>query len=444
MTLLNHVDTTVRVTEEEVRAEPRPDFSKTWRPFSHAEIIDSVSQACSDLQLTITRKEYSIRKDSKMFASWEVNSIEGIKADYKEMSFSIGIRNSIDKTHSLGFCAGKRVFVCDNLIFSGDFIVFRKHTGALELGEIQILAKESLEALIPKFKELNVWHRRMKKIRLTDEQAALLACAAMKREIVPASKYPQFHELYFDKNTKYSPTLHGFHGACTELMMNNSLLTIHWKNEQLNRFLNFEAPLLVAPRRVARVDFAAKEKNAEVIYAMSRKNQKLASRVTSQQIRKKAVQELKERKKEEKETEKLKLKIKGIGQRPKPKDKAPEPTPAPPKKRMHVTDLDECSRKAVFKKKIQRAGKEIQKALKEKEAEQTSKTFHALAAAAKKQAQKDIAGKKKKQSKKRTKGFVLDNGKNEARYGNDLRSCPYCKAWLAPKDKVCLSCGKSS
>ena len=40
----------------------------------------------------------------------------------------VGFRNSHDKSMVAGICAGARVFVCDNLAFSGDFSEKRKHT----------------------------------------------------------------------------------------------------------------------------------------------------------------------------------------------------------------------------------------------------------------------------------------------------------------------------
>lgn len=448
MSLLSHTDT-VRVSEDIVRAEPRPDFTSTWRPFSHGEIIDAVQSACDDLSLSIVRKEYSIRKDSKMFASWEIAPIEAVKANYKEMQFSIGIRNSIDKTHSVGFCAGKRVFVCDNLVFSGDFVIFRKHTGALELGEILILAKESLQALIPKFKELEQWHNRMKKIRLTDEQAALLACAAMKKELIPASKYPNFHKLYFEKDTKYTATLHGFHGACTELMMSNSLLTIQWKNDQLNRFLNFETQQLLSPRKVARVDFIESAKIAELHYEESRKKEKELARATSQQIRKKAIRKLKEQKRKEIPGAKGRIE----GKRPKPKGKAPKPTAPPPrratlKKKRRAEkaqkEIENCQKLAaqVPKKTKKKILKSIADEVVEKQAEKTVKNYHAIADALANRARKEIKERKKKAERK-LKAFVMDDSELNASYTNNLKHCPYCKTILAPKDKSCHHCGEA-
>ena len=44
------------------------------------------------------------------------------------VSLAVGIRNSVDKSFPLGFCAGNRVFVCDNLAFRSELMVRRKHT----------------------------------------------------------------------------------------------------------------------------------------------------------------------------------------------------------------------------------------------------------------------------------------------------------------------------
>src|SRR4029450_3088861 len=44
------------------------------------------------------------------------------------VGLSVGVRNSVDKSFPLGFAAGSRVFVCDNLAFRSELLVRRKHT----------------------------------------------------------------------------------------------------------------------------------------------------------------------------------------------------------------------------------------------------------------------------------------------------------------------------
>jgi len=50
------------------------------------------------------------------------------------VSLAVGVRNSTDKTFPLGFCAGSRVFCCDNLAFRSELLVKRKHT---RFGEVR-------------------------------------------------------------------------------------------------------------------------------------------------------------------------------------------------------------------------------------------------------------------------------------------------------------------
>src|SRR5207249_3125774 len=44
------------------------------------------------------------------------------------VTLAVGVRNSTNKTFPLGFCAGCKVFVCDNLAFRSELLVKRKHT----------------------------------------------------------------------------------------------------------------------------------------------------------------------------------------------------------------------------------------------------------------------------------------------------------------------------
>src|SRR2546428_11554396 len=46
----------------------------------------------------------------------------------EDFALAIGIRNSMDRSLAVGLLAGSKVFLCDNLAFSGEARVSRKHT----------------------------------------------------------------------------------------------------------------------------------------------------------------------------------------------------------------------------------------------------------------------------------------------------------------------------
>lgn len=244
--LIAHKDTSI-VSEAVVRKEPRPDFTDTWRPYSHAEVIDAVDGACHTLGWNVVRKTYSIAKGSKMFSVWDLDRMGSKVVKGEEQTLSIGIRNSIDKSLSVGICAGIRVFVCDNLVFRGDFVLFRKHTSGLEAEELPLMAEESLNALSIRFARVQTWHENLKMFDLTDRQASALAVAAMSRKsdpVLPPSKFLRFFDLYFTGD-RYTRTLHGFHGAITEMYQETHLVDYMIRTRRLNHFLDYEAPLVI-------------------------------------------------------------------------------------------------------------------------------------------------------------------------------------------------------
>ena len=62
-----------------------------------------------------------------------------LRSPYGDYTDMLGLRNSHDKSLPIGIAFGSRVFVCDNLAFSADHVIRRKHT---------VRAKRELPALL--------------------------------------------------------------------------------------------------------------------------------------------------------------------------------------------------------------------------------------------------------------------------------------------------------
>ena len=113
-----------RVELADLEAVPTPEATRTWTPVPHATVANRVLQFLGDAGYNVAKAEYGLSRDGgQMFGAFDLHS---------ELSpgttLAIGVRSSIDKTLPLGFTAGSRVFVCDNLAFSGNLDVYRKHT----------------------------------------------------------------------------------------------------------------------------------------------------------------------------------------------------------------------------------------------------------------------------------------------------------------------------
>lgn len=234
--LLAHCDTK-RVEESVVKAIPEPEFTKTWHPVGHGRVIDVMAAACKDYGLEIVNKEYSINKNgSKMFGVWDLDH-----GGNGGMGFSLGLRNGIAKNMLLGVCAGTRVFVCDNLCFSGTFIKFRKHTSGLDDEELLSIAEEAIGGAIIEMDKLSEWHKSLKEVYVPRPDFKGMVFDMMQKGVFSPSGFNEYmNHLEDEKKIIHGTALDGanslfaVHGAATRLMRSWNLLRVGDATKILN------------------------------------------------------------------------------------------------------------------------------------------------------------------------------------------------------------------
>lgn len=107
-----------KMAREELNDLPMPEATKTHQPLAHSEVVKTLEEALSYRHLMVVRDEYAVSADGmKMFGVMDLNS------EFTEGRFSIGLRNSNDKSMRLALTAGYRVFVCDSAIRSTETVM---------------------------------------------------------------------------------------------------------------------------------------------------------------------------------------------------------------------------------------------------------------------------------------------------------------------------------
>lgn len=114
------------VTRGELALVPLPAHTKTWAPVGHQRVLDTALATIQEAGFTLDKMRLGLSADGgRFFGTLDLAtqlSPDGI------VTLAVGVRNSIDKTFPMVFCAGSRVFVCDNLAFRAELMVRRKHS----------------------------------------------------------------------------------------------------------------------------------------------------------------------------------------------------------------------------------------------------------------------------------------------------------------------------
>lgn len=185
MSLVTHCGAR-QVTRTELDQVEAPSPTATWYPVKHSQVLDMTTEALDQFGFRIKEARHALtRHNARMFSILDLDTplATGVH-------LSVGIRNSLDKSLPLGFCAGSRVFVCDNLAFHSDLMVHHKHTknGSQRFLEAIVTAVQSLS----QFRQTEA--KRIETFRTTDlddTQAESLILRAYEREVISHRHLPR-------------------------------------------------------------------------------------------------------------------------------------------------------------------------------------------------------------------------------------------------------------
>ena len=190
-----------KLTRNELALVPTPPGTATHRPIPHIEVVDSLIETLGFRHISIVQEEYAVdHTGSKMFGVMELDQgMHGAR-------FALGIRNAHDKSFRLAVTVGYRVFVCENLAFSGDFSpVLAKHTKNFSLQNALSVGVDDMQR---NFKPMVEAVERWQDLLLTDVSARLIIYRAFIEGAleVPRHLDRRVHDLYFDpRHEEFQP-----------------------------------------------------------------------------------------------------------------------------------------------------------------------------------------------------------------------------------------------
>ncbi|MDP2896371.1 MAG: DUF932 domain-containing protein [bacterium] len=188
-----------KLTREQLALVPTPPGTVTHRPIPHVEVVNALVETLGFRHIAVVRDEYALdRTGNKMFGVLDLDTgMEGCR-------FSIGIRNSHDKSMRLALTVGYRVFVCDNMAFSGDFEpVLAKHSKNFNLVQAVSIGVDEMQR---NFDGMRMTVEAWRESQLPDVAAKLVIYRAFIESEVDFPKHlaRPVHDLYFN------PTLDEF------------------------------------------------------------------------------------------------------------------------------------------------------------------------------------------------------------------------------------------
>ena len=199
-TLIAHCGTT-KIGRDELKHLPVPEPTGTFKPIPHHELVDALIETLGFRKIGVVKGEYAASADGmKLFGVLDLeNGFEGCR-------FSIGLRNSHDKSMRLAVTCGYRVMVCDNLSFQGEFTpVLAKHSKNFSILDSLAIGVDRMQR---NFEPMRQHIEQWRGLQIADDAAKLVIYRAFVEGAFEAPRHlaRNVHEDYFNpKFEEFAP-----------------------------------------------------------------------------------------------------------------------------------------------------------------------------------------------------------------------------------------------
>jgi Domain of unknown function (DUF932) len=178
------------VTREQVAAVMTPARTTTWVPIPHDRLLAGVQCSLERAGLSVVTEAHGLSGNGdRYFGLLQVANGE----NPEDFGLVVGLRNSHDRTFPAGLVVGASVFVCDNLSFSGEVRLARKHTAHVERDLPQLIDR-AVGRLGDLRRTQEARFIGYKQHELTDGAAHDLVIRALDAQVVPVTRVPDVLE----------------------------------------------------------------------------------------------------------------------------------------------------------------------------------------------------------------------------------------------------------
>jgi hypothetical protein len=201
------------VTREDVNNSIAPAHTATHYPIDHQRLLHEVERALGYYDYVVANESHALyRGGERYFGLLELSSSS------TDHTVVIGLRNCHDKSFRASLALGSGVFVCDNLCFTGQVIVGRRHTRHV-VRDLPALVHRAVSRLADYRQSQEDQIVAFKSHQLTDDRAKSLLVNAMQRKILPCTQLPAItSEWESPRHDDFSaPTLWRLLNAVTEI-----------------------------------------------------------------------------------------------------------------------------------------------------------------------------------------------------------------------------------
>ena len=172
-----------KVNAEQLQSVFTPEKTDSFQPIPHFGLVEMTRSAIERAGLFVTNEEHSLaRGGQRYFGGF---ALAGADISGSDRQIVLGLRNAHDKSFAASICVGNQMMVCENLCFSSDIKLARRHTTNIMTDLPRVLA-DAVGRVVSHWNDMGNRIESYKQTEITRDRAADLLIDLVDSKAFPA------------------------------------------------------------------------------------------------------------------------------------------------------------------------------------------------------------------------------------------------------------------
>lgn len=220
-----------KVNAEQLASVFTPEKTESFQPIPHFGLVELTREAIGRAGLSISQEEHSLaRGGQRYFGGFALSGLDITGADRQIV---LGLRNAHDKSFAASICVGNRMMVCENLCFSSDIKLARRHTTNIMTDLPRVLA-DAVGRVVSHWNDMGNRIESYKQTEITRDRAADLLIDLVDSKAFPAREiYNAVQEFRNPRHEEFKGgSLWTLYNSVTENLKNSDLSKLPFRTMQ--------------------------------------------------------------------------------------------------------------------------------------------------------------------------------------------------------------------
>ena len=172
-----------KVDIEQLATVATPERTDSHTPIPHAMLVERTHQALDRAGLEVTQEEHALgRGGLRYFGGF---ALKGNDIEASDRQLVLGLRNAHDKSFAASVCIGNQMMDCENLCFSSDVKLARRHTVNI-LRDLNTVLSSAVSRVVSHWHDMGKRIASYKETELSKERASDLVVDLAEMGAFPA------------------------------------------------------------------------------------------------------------------------------------------------------------------------------------------------------------------------------------------------------------------